>query len=158
MRNAIHLRLLPALLTLAAIATAACGANDDGPPSIVVDRTACSQCTMLVSEIAYASAYRAGSAGTRVFDDIGCMLEAMKRDGVRAGDAALRVWVHDAQTNEWIDGAAAVFVIAPEVKTPMGGGIIAYRDAARAERVATEHHGRLVASVSDLMQQRGDGR
>ena len=145
------------ILSAFALFAAACSAKAEGPPEIVVDRTACSHCTMLISEVAYAAAYQAPGADARVFDDIACMLEGLQRDGVgRESGTDLRVWFHDAGDGRWIDGETAVFVVSPEIKTPMGGGIIAYRDLAGAEQAAARHHGKVVRSLSELMNRRGE--
>ena len=103
-------------------------ARSDGPPEIVVDRTPCSHCGMLISEPLYAAAYQAPGADARVFDDIGCLRDAARREG----RGALRIWFHDAADGRWIDGVEAVFVASPSIRTPMGGGMLAYRDPAAA--------------------------
>ena len=67
-----------ALLALVALtANIACGVSADTPPPIEIDRTACSHCGMLVSEEVYAAAYSVPGAEPRVFDDIGCLLDAV---------------------------------------------------------------------------------
>ena len=134
-------------LTLAAALLAfGCSAAPSGPPEIVVDRTACDHCGMLISELAYAAAYRADGAEARVFDDIGCL-----RTAARGETGPLTFWFHDAGDREWIEGAAATFVASPEIPSPMGGGLLAYRDRADAERAAADRHGRVINSVADLM-------
>jgi copper chaperone NosL len=144
--------------TVLAAFAAGCSAKASGPPEIVVDRTACSHCTMLVSEVAYAAAYEAPGARARVFDDIGCMLEAMRRESLHSGASGLRVWFHDAEDSKWIEEGSAVFVVSSEIRTPMGGGIVAYRDSARAGQVAAKHQGRVVRTVPDLMTIKGEQR
>ena len=67
-----------ALALAAALATAACGVRAEGPPPIVVDRTPCSHCGMLISEPLYAAAYQAPGTDARVFDDIGCLRDAAR--------------------------------------------------------------------------------
>jgi len=147
------------ILDLTAVVTlslaCSCTAARPGPPAIVVDRTACSHCTMLVSEVAYAAAYQVPGEEARVFDDIGCMLEAMRRAGLR-GDRDMRAWFHDAADRKWIEGDGTVFIVASEIRTPMGGGIVAYRDAAHAEAAAAQHHGKVVRSISELLNQKGE--
>ena len=46
-----------AIVLALAIWMAACATRADGPPEIVVDRTACSHCGMLISEPASAAAF-----------------------------------------------------------------------------------------------------
>ena len=130
---------------------AACAARADAPPELVVDRTACSHCRMLISEPVYAAASQAPGAAARVFDDLGCLLAAARH---APGDAG-RVWVHDARTGAWIDGRAAVFVTAASLQTPMGSGVIAFADREAAEEAARIHNGRLVSSFDRLMAGEG---
>jgi len=118
-------RTVIVVVAAAAALTTACGVKADGPPDIVVDRTPCAHCGMLISEPAYAAAYRTPQSESLVFDDIGCLLNAATREP-RA--TALRFWFHDAATAVWIDGTDAVFVSSRALRTPMGGGLVAYRE------------------------------
>jgi copper chaperone NosL len=129
-------------------ATLACGVRADAPPRIDIDRTACGHCGMLISETAYAAAYQTPGAQARVFDDIGCLLEAIGRE---EDPALARLWFHDAAGTGWIEGEAAVFVRSPRLRTPMGGGLVAYRDGQAAERSAADRQGRVIRGVRELM-------
>jgi copper chaperone NosL len=137
-----------AILGTLALAAGACGVNADGPPEIVVDRTACAYCGMLISEPAYAASYRAAGREARAFDDIACLLAAARGE---AHGPALQFWFHDAAASGWIDGGDAVFVHSPQLRTPMGGGFVAYRDRAAAARAAEETGGRIVPSIAELL-------
>ena len=128
-----------------------CSAAPSGPPEIVVDRTACSHCSMLISEPVYAAAYRAPGGNHRVFDDIGCLLEAARAES----GSGLQFWFHDASDGRWIDGTEAVFVGAGSIPSPMGGGLIAYRDRAAAEAAAGKHRGEMIRSLTELLQRTG---
>jgi hypothetical protein len=106
---------------------------------------------MLISEPVYAAAYETPGTGARVFDDIGCL-----RNAARAEAGPLVFWFHDADDRGWISGTSAVFVESRELRTPMGGGLIAYRDRAPAERAAAKHQGRVIQTVADLLGGRGE--
>src|SRR5688500_2785142 len=138
---------LGGLVLAAALLSAACGVETTGPPEIVVDRTPCSRCGMLISETLYAAAYQAPGADARVFDDIGCL-----RDAARSEPGGLRIWVHDASDGRWMNGFEAVLVSASSIRTPMGGGMLAYRDPAAADRAASRHNGRVIRSIDDLLR------
>lgn len=135
------------LVLAAALLSAACAVRAEGPPEIVVDRTPCSHCGMLISEPLYAAAYQAPGAAARVFDDIGCL-----RDAARGEQAALRIWVHDAADRRWMNGFEAILVASPSIRTPMGGGMLAYRDPAAADRAAERHHGRVIRSIDEMLR------
>ena len=135
------------------VAAAGCGVAAQGPPEIVLDRTACSHCRMLISETVYAAAYQAAGAAPRVFDDIGCLLSASRSE---SGD--LKFWFHDASHGGWIEGTEATFVASPQIRTPMGGGIIAYRDGAAADTAAAAQHGERIATLAQLRTRTGGGQ
>jgi copper chaperone NosL len=131
-------------LGLALLLAAGCAAHADGPPDIVLDRDACSHCGMLISDTRHAAALRTADGAVRVFDDIGCLRNA-------AGQAVgARMWVHDAADGSWMDAGEATFVVSPEVRTPMAGGVLAFRRAADAEQGAAKYHGRIVHSAAGL--------
>jgi copper chaperone NosL len=145
---------MPRLVIVAfALLATACRANVTGPPEIVVDRTACSQCGMFVSEMAYAAAYHVHGSEPRVFDDIGCMLKALRSE---MGSPAA-VWLQDAAGSGWLDAADAALVVSPRVRTPMSGGVLAYREPAAAEKAAATHRGE-VMSLQELMAWNGEAR
>jgi copper chaperone NosL len=139
-----------AVLGAAMLAASGCAVKAEGPPAIDLDRSACSRCGMLISEPVYAAAYKAPGADARVFDDIGCL-----RSAARGEAGTLRFWFHDAGDRGWIDGAGATFVASPEIRSPMGGGLLAFRNPAAAERSAAIYHGRVLRSISDLVAKEG---
>lgn len=141
-----------AILSIVLLASAACGVRADGPPDIQVDRTACGHCRMLVSEPQYAAAYRTTGGEALVFDDIQCLMDAARKE-----PGPLRFWFRDVAGDKWIDAADAVFVRSARLRTPMNGGIAAYRTLAAAEQAATRDGGRVVGSFDDLRASAGDG-
>lgn len=144
-------RVLGVLAIAASLAAGACSVRAAGPPRIEVDRTGCSHCGMLVSEPVYAAAYHIEGAEPRVFDDIGCMAAELRKEK----HANRRVWVHDFETGDWIDGTRAVYIHADALQTPMGGGFIAFRTYGAADRAAVEKHGRVLPSLDDVVAFRG---
>ena len=140
------------VIVVLALLAASCSARAAGHPEIVVDQTACSHCGMLVSEPAYAAAYHAPGQEPRVFDDIGCMLDAMRQETA----SPITIWLQDAAGAGWIDADRAVFVTAPGIRTPMNGGVLAYANASAAEHAAARLDGRVMRSLQELMTLNGD--
>lgn len=138
------------VVVLTVIWAGACAARASGPPALHVDRSVCSRCGMLISEPAYAAAIRWSDGPDQLFDDIGCLIAAA---GSHAAKGA-RYWFHDGANGEWIADGHPVFVMSTELKTPMGGGIVAYRDRAEADRAAARHSGVVVSELADLVTQR----
>jgi copper chaperone NosL len=140
-----------AIALATALWTVACAARSLGPPEIVLDRSVCSQCGMLISERIYAAALRASDGHEQVFDDIGCLLAVLGT----SSETDARAWFHDGVSGAWIDGPAPVFVTSPMLRTPMAGGVIAFADRAAAERAAATLHATVVDSLKALVAQKG---
>ena len=142
------------LIVAFALFVTACSAKVAGPPVIVVDTTACSHCGMFVSEPIFAAAYQANAAEARVFDDIGCMLDALRREAA----SPIHVWVQDAAGAGWVDADQAIFVASERIRTPMSGGLLAYADAAAAEKAAATSGGEVMRSLQELMTWKGEAK
>lgn len=124
-----------------------------GPPVIEVDRDACDHCRMLVSDLRFAGAYRLPGEETQVFDDLGCLLDALAEDD----SSRASIWVRDFRSEEWLAADQAAFVVGAGVSTPMAGDIIAFGDVAAARERATESQGQVVLDFADLHAARAVG-
>ncbi len=135
-----------AMAAVVTVALAACAAAPEGAPAIVIDRTACAHCGMLVSEVRHAAASRIAGEPARVFDDIGCLLDDVRSTNRRPSD----LWFHDAESGEWIVGPAA-FIHDAAARTPMSGGLLAYASLETARREAARRGGALIPTTADLL-------
>lgn len=113
-----------------------CGRTDPlGPPSIVLDQSACAECGMIVSDERYACAsiVQDESRGpvALVFDDINCLVG--HEVNTRERPEVLARWVHDHGTLGWVAADQAHFVWAKELNTPMMSHIAAFADADAAD-------------------------
>ena len=139
-----HLRYQPIAVTLAttavtALMLTACDNAPEGPPSVTVDRTPCAGCGMLVSDTRYVAAYRSTN-DVRIFDDLHCLLEELS--GVADAPVAETIWLRDAAGDQWLSAAAATVVRSPAIRSPMGGGMLAFSTPETAQ-----HHGATLASA-----------
>jgi nitrous oxide reductase accessory protein NosL len=56
-------------------------------------------------------------------------------------DQQVRAWfVHDYNTEAWIRGETAFYVMSADLATPMGGGVAAFEKRADAEPLAQLHY------------------
>jgi copper chaperone NosL len=75
------------------------------------------------------------------FDDIGDLVGHLKRH------QELKVaglWVNDYWTEEWIDAETALYVVSPNIHTPMGHGVAAFSVESRARQMAEETGGEVM--------------
>lgn len=145
------LRLTVALALVIVVALTACGGESrSGPPEIHLGRDACDQCHMIISEVRYAAAYRDRNGDPFVFDDIGDLVLHADKAGV---SDSMTAWVHDYDTEKWIDAPTAWYVHS-SIQTPMGHGIVAFAKEEAARRFAEEHDG-TVLKFAELPRQDG---
>lgn len=149
-------RTLVALLALGVLALglSACGdeASADEPPEITYGETVCDHCHMIIMEERYAAGLTKEDGDKLVFDDIGDMVSVVREQQL---DPA-RIWVHDYNSVEWIDGAKATYVASMHVTTPMASGVVAFEDRQAAEAFAAENDGEVMdwATLSEEWEMR----
>jgi copper chaperone NosL len=118
-----------------------------GPQEIVYGRDTCARCRMILSQPGFAGEVRDAKGALAKYDDVGCMLEAMRAHRGVMPEA----WVEDHAGRGFVPLLAATLVHAPAVGTPMGHGIVAFADASAARTFAARHAGEVVA-LEDLVR------
>ena len=111
-------------------------------PVAIAPEDMCSYCKMAVSEKQYAVELIDGEGQPFKFDDIGCMLNFVKKRSVNV--SASSFFVMDFDEREWIKADDAYYVRSSDLTTPMNGGIIAFKDRSPAQQAADKYHGKLL--------------
>ncbi len=132
------------LFAIVMVVLAACGGGPGTPEpaKIRFGETICTECGMIISQPKYASSFAYAESEGRFkslpFDDIGDMLSYMRAHSelTPAG-----IWVHDYNSEEWIEAEGASYVVSTAIMSPMGHGIAAFADKAAAEQLAAETAG-----------------
>ncbi len=130
------------VVPLGAVVSAGCsGGGADGPPEIVLGRTECEQCHMIITELRFAGAYRTADGAEHRFDDIGDMVEYAQQNGEVEGS---RFWVFDYDSEEPIEAPDATFVRSPDLATPMDWALAAFSSPEGAEQLAASSSGEVL--------------
>ncbi len=111
--------------------TACTGNNLDTPPEIAYGRDICVQCGMIISEPQFAASYTTKTGDVRLFESI----EDMAMYHIEHQEDVHLFWVHDHETEEWVKGDEAVYVLSETIVTPMGAGVVAAADEAGADEL-----------------------
>lgn len=135
------------LFLIALVVLAACSGEPTTPEpaKIRFGETICAECGMIISQPKYASSFAYAESKGRfkslAFDDIGDMIGHMRKhpELIPVG-----VWVHDYESEDWIEAETAYFVESSSIRSPMGHGIAAFADKAAAERLAAETEGKVL--------------
>ena len=129
------------------------GQTEIKPPEIRYGEDKCADCDMIISEPRFAAAavheVGSGTYESLLFDDIGDLLRYMKENPDLKYAAS---YVHDYDTEAWVDATKATFVQSSEVRTPMASGLLASDTAAKAQALATQFNG-TVMDWTTLQQQ-----
>ncbi len=135
-----HRKIIYYLLVAALLAACAPASTEPQPPEIIIGQTLCDSCGMIISEAKYAAATIMVNGETRKFDDISEMIKYHMMDHP---EAQVKIWfVHDYYSKEWLRGETAFYVQSEKLKTPMGGGVAAFKDQAAAKKLAAELGGK----------------
>ena len=99
----------------------------------------CSFCRMSISERRYAAELIDEEGEVFKFDDIGCLANFMKQ---KRNNATIRAtFVMDFDRREWLKAENGFYVRSSELKTPMNGGIVAFKDQSSAAAAVAKYHG-----------------
>lgn len=85
------------------------------------------------------------------FDDMICMVRFLKTGTITEEDIAKKVVVNYEVSNQFIDASTAVFLVADEMKSPMGSNAGAFASKAATEKVNGQGKG-LLLSWNELYQ------
>ncbi len=112
--------------------------SENSPVPINKGTDLCESCRMMIDDFHYAAEI-VGKRKVYKFDDIGCMLAYAQSNNLSPEKAYF--WVMDFNGATWIKGEEAYFVLSHEVHTPMGYGIIAFKDQTKAKETADKTKG-----------------
>ena len=119
-----------------------------GAEPITYGRDACAHCRMHISQPGFAAELRDTNGVLTKYDDIGCMLHAM----VALHHEVPEAWVEDHDGSGFVPLLSARLVRSDRIETPMGYGIVAFKDEDAAQTFARAQGGEVLA-LEDILQQ-----
>ncbi len=133
---------MAALTVVLALASVGCAPAEAGiqPPEIAYGQDVSEGCGMIISDPAYATASVLKDGTSFKFDDVGDML---KYHFERPDKQVAEYFVHDYQTQQWINAEGAVYVQSASLVSPMGYGVAAFATKEAAEAFAAEREGQV---------------
>jgi hypothetical protein len=111
-----------------------------GPAPIRHGFDACARCRMLIGSPGFGGELRDQHGILTKYDDVGCLLGAMLGSRGEMPDA----WVEDRDSGTLVPLLTAQLVHTDGVETPMGHGIVAFRDEGVARAFVAAQGGALV--------------
>jgi copper chaperone NosL len=138
-------RITPTAVTVGLFIVAACGRATFAPVALT-PADVCSYCKMAISETQYAAEILTEDGEPLPFDDLACLALYLKERQVNVG----AIFVMDYSSRTWVKAEDAHFLRSPRFKTPMSGGIAAFREKARAEAALRDFGGELMTLAQVL--------
>jgi len=120
------------------------------PADIKYGQDICTACSMIISEVPYSAQYILTDGNVKKFDDIGCMIDYIKRTENELGKISA-VFVRDYHSNKWIDAKEAHFLRSTLIITPMGHGIIAFSNEEDLKKEQPKTGGKYLGNLLDLL-------
>lgn len=117
------------------------GNKKELPPKLTLSQDACDNCFMLINEKKFAASIRLENGEAKRFDDIGCMIEFIKKNN----DKVKSFWVYDYNTKNSIKADVAFFVNSKKIITPMGFGIVAFSSEKTAQDFAIKNNANVIS-------------
>ena len=108
-----------------------------GPEPIQYGRDTCAGCRMPIDQPGFGGEMRDQAGTLSKYDDVGCLLHAM----LVAHREVPEAWVEDHDGAGFVPLLTAHLVRSEDAGTPMGFGIVAFKDGAAAARYAAAHAG-----------------
>ncbi|WP_379127276.1 nitrous oxide reductase accessory protein NosL [Paenibacillus sp. sgz500958] len=135
------------ILILGLLVLSACGGKKYEPVAINEAVDICVICNMQVKDDAFSTQLTTKDGKNYKFDDIGCMNEWKKKNGLKNIGMD---FVRDYNNKEWIEFSKASYVYDESLRTPMAYGIISFKDSDSAEAFVKEQGVGTVLTAKDL--------
>lgn len=116
-----------------------------GPQKISYGNDACEFCSMTISDDRYATAIVTVKGRTHKFDSVECMLQSLT-EGEKLSGTGVDQWYATSYPNRGalIPATEAVYLVSPNMPSPMGAGVTAFAKREDAARVQQEKGGEVM--------------
>ncbi|WP_313800857.1 nitrous oxide reductase accessory protein NosL [Cytobacillus sp.] len=116
---------------------AACQSKAAAPIDIKSNEESCTECKMGIEELKSAAQIILEDGKPLLFDDIGCMINYLRQKEPKYEAA----FIHDFETEDWIDFDKSTFIQGTFIESPMSYGIAGFVSKEKASQFQKEHGG-----------------
>ncbi|KQL19791.1 nitrous oxide reductase accessory protein NosL [Cytobacillus solani] len=114
---------------------AGCQSKAAAPVEIKANEESCAECKMGIEELKSAAQIILEDGKPLLFDDIGCMINYLQQKSPKYEAA----FIHDFETEEWIDFDKSTFVQGTSIESPMSYGIAGFESEEKASQFQKKH-------------------
>jgi copper chaperone NosL len=108
----------------------------------------CYFCKSPIAEPEFAAEFLTASGSVHKFDDMACLIASAR---VTGKDNIKSIYVMAADSKTWAPAEQVNFVRSDKLRTPKDGGLIAFKDASKAQDLASRYQAELL-KLDDLIK------
>ena len=112
----------------------------------------CHECSMTIMEPKYGSQIITKKGKSYKFDDTHCLAAFIKKGTVPPAQIAQTIFVSYADPETFVPSQKAIFVVSPQLKTPMNSHAVAFDSREAAASIAALRQGKIL-TWHELLQQ-----
>jgi copper chaperone NosL len=117
-------------------------------PENISSDDACYFCKSPIAEAEFAAEFLTSSGSVHKFDDMACLIASAR---VTGKDNIQSIYVMAADSKTWASAELVKFVRSDKLRTPKNGGLIAFKDPAKAQDLASRYQAELF-KIDDLIK------
>jgi copper chaperone NosL len=95
----------------------------------------CDNCKMTIVDPKFGGEIMTKKGKAYKFDDAACMIHFLGSGTLKEDEISQKLFVNFQKQNDFIDANNAVFLMSPELRSPMGGNVAAFASQQEAEKI-----------------------
>ena len=123
--------------------TVALGSCSTEPQKIAYGKDLCEECRMTIMDAKFGAEIVTKKGKAFKFDDAHCIGQFLKAGKVKGDEVGQTLFI-DYENGDFIDGAKTLFVVSPQLKSPMNSNAAAFANRKSADEVAVMTKGKVV--------------
>ncbi len=117
---------------------------------ILIGKDSCAECKMTIMDPKFGGEIVTKKGKVYKFDDVHCIAGFLEHRGVELSDIHQTLFTDFNNTNEFVKAGSAEFVVSSQLKSPMGGNAIAFKNPEEARKKAAGIEGSKVTNWATL--------
>jgi copper chaperone NosL len=104
----------------------------------------CADCSMTIMDPKFGAEIVTKKGRVYKFDDAHCVIEFTKGNKIQPADIAQTVFIDYENNKNFLDVQSALFVVSPQLKSPMNSNAAAFSSKASADKIAAQTNGEVM--------------
>ena len=120
------------------------------PEKIVFGKDNCAECKMTIMDPKFGGEIVTKKGKVYKFDDAHCIAAFLERRGVELNNIHKTLFTDYNNSNEFVEVKSVGFVVSSQLKSPMGGNAVAFKNEVEAKKKAEQIEGSKVTNWATL--------